>query len=94
MLTENASSQNALDAIEKNGNFTDIPKIDISQQTRMRSVGSIPMQTPIRVWKETTDTNVGEGALSTTSLGRTGMKLENERAARAKNAESTGAGKK
>eukprot|EP00944_MAST-04C_sp_MAST-4C-sp1_P010842 g10842.t1 len=94
MLTENASSQSALDAIEKNGNFTDIPKIDISHQTRMRSVGSIPMQTPIRVWKETTDANVGEGALSTISLGRTGMKLENVRAARAKTAESTGAGKK
>ena len=94
MLTENTSSQNTLDSIEKNGDFTDIPKIDISQQRRMRSVGSIPMQTPIRVWKETTDTNVGEGALSTTSLGRTGMKLENMRAARAKNAESTGAGKK
>ena len=52
------------------------------------------MQTPIRVWKETTDANVGEGALSTISLGRTGMKLENVRAARAKTAESTGAGKK
>ena len=94
MRTERDSSQNAFDAIEKDGNFTDIPKIDISQQTRMRSVGSIPMQTPIRVWKETTDINVGEGALSTTSLGRSGMKLENERAMRAKNAASNGVGKK
>ena len=41
----------------------------------------------------TTDANVGEGALSTISLGRTG-EIGKMRAARAKTAESTGAGKK
>ena len=55
----------------------DIPKIDISQQIRMRSHGSIPMQVPVRTWKDTTDESVGEGALSTLSLGRTNMKLKN-----------------
>ena len=61
--------QNTLDSIEKNGDFTDIPKIDISRGACVL-LGAYQCKRQF-VWKETTDTML-ECALSTTSLGRTG----------------------
>ncbi len=72
--------------------IVDIPKIDISDQIRMRTLGSAPMQVPVRKWKETNDETVGEGALNILSLGRTNMKLKNLQSMKKQNDNEAGDG--
>eukprot|EP00945_MAST-04E_sp_MAST-4E-sp1_P008137 g8137.t1 len=48
--------------------------VDALNQVRMKTWSSAAMQTPVRVYAPTTDDSVGEGALTTHSLGRTRMR--------------------